>query len=319
MTTRPTFRFAPSPNGELHLGHAYSALLNFDLAQRHGGRFLLRVEDVDLTRSRPEHVAGIFDQLAWLGIAWEEPVRRQSEHFADYLAAAAKLLADGLLYPCFATRADIEAATRGIEAKDPDGAPLYPGIWRGADPASIVARQSAGEPFAMRLDMGRALAHWRRRGGLRPPAINELADKGRPHAALTQLAAGQNHADLSYFRFDPDNLPASQPVACQPERWGDAVIVRKETPTSYHLSVVVDDALQGVTHVVRGMDLEAATDIHRLLQDLLDLPQPAYFHHALITGPDGEKLAKRLASTSLRQMRAEGATPADIRRLAGLP
>ena len=286
MIARPTFRFAPSPNGELHLGHAYSALLNFDAARRHDGRFLLRIEDIDAGRSKPEHVAGIFDILSWLGIDWEEPVRWQSEHFVDYRASADRLLTDDLLYPCFASRMEIELAV-GENRRDPDGARRYPGIWRHADRATVSRRTASGEPFALRLNMGRALD------------------------TLTH--------DLMFGAFDPTDLVIGAARVARPDRWGDCVVVRKEMPTSYHLSVVVDDALQGVTHVIRGKDLEAATDVHVLLQALLGLPAPAYHHHQLLMGPDGEKLSKRLASASLRQMRAEGATPADIRRLAGLP
>jgi glutamyl-Q tRNA(Asp) synthetase len=285
MTARPTFRFAPSPTGELHLGNIYSALLNFDTARRHGGRFLLRIEDIDVTRSRPEFVADIFDMLGWLGLDSEQPVRRQSEHFADYRTAADRLQASGLLYPCFASRADIEAAA-GSERTDPDGARLYPGLWRHADAATVSRRLGTGEPFAMRLNMGRAL---------------DTLDH-----------------DLIYGAFDPTDLQVGAARVARPDRWGDGVIVRKETPTSYHLSVVVDDALQGVTHVIRGQDLEAATDVHVLLQTLLSLPTPAYHHHPLLRGPTGQKLSKSLGSISLRQLRAEGATPADIRRLVGL-
>jgi len=325
---RPTFRFAPSPNGELHLGHAYSALLNFEAARRHGGRFLLRIEDIDRTRSRPELVAGVFDVLGWLGLTWEQPVRLQSEHFSDYRAAADRLQAAGLLYPCFASRAEIEAAVSGSDRTDPDGAALYPGIWRDADPALVAARTATGEPFAMRLHMERAAGGWRQlRRGETCLALLQHGNpsEGETSLAATPLAAGQNHlasapldVDLTYLRFDAEDLSKSHTIVCHPRRWGDCIIMRKETPTSYHLSVVVDDALQGVTHVIRGQDLEPSTDVHVLLQALLSLPTPAYHHHRLIIGPDGEKLSKRLASTSLSQLRAEGAIPADIRRLVGL-
>ena len=274
------FRFAPSPNGELHLGHAYSALLNFDLARRVGGRFLLRIEDIDPARSRPEFVTGIFDTLAWLGLEWEEPVRRQSEHFGDYRAAAEKLHAFGLLYPCYASRKEIEASTDG--RADPDGAPLYPGLWRNANPSEVARRQPAGEPFALRLDMAKAMTL--------------LPDP------------------LTFRTFAIDHPLKLQTAWARPGRWGDAVLVRKETPTSYHLSVVVDDALQGVTHVVRGQDLEAATDLHRLLQSLLGLPAPAYHHHHLIMDATGRKLAKSFGDTSLAQLRRDGVAPEDVRR-----
>lgn len=286
MPTASVFRFAPSPNGRLHLGHAYSALLNFDLARRHGGRFLLRIEDIDPARSRPAFVAGIFEDLRWLGLTWEEPVRRQSEHFADYRAAAGRLAALGLLYPCFASRAEIEAAAGAAAGRDPDGAPLYPGLWRGADPAEVARRQAAGEPFAMRLDMARAV---------------RLAEP----------------FDVACFAPD-DGLTVTRRPA-EPARWGDAAIQRKETPTSYHLSVVVDDAAQGISHVVRGADLEAATDLHRLLQTLLGLPAPVYHHHRLVTDETGRKLAKSLGDTSLAELREAGASPPDVRRMVGLP
>ncbi|WP_262032326.1 tRNA glutamyl-Q(34) synthetase GluQRS [Microvirga sp. Mcv34] len=288
--TKPVFRFAPSPNGRLHLGHAYSALLNADFARRFDGRFLLRIEDIDITRCRPEFEAAIYDDLAWLGLRWEEPVRRQSEHFADYRAAFQRLKERGGVYPCFCTRKDIAEAIACREAesgepwpRDPDGAPLYPGTCR-AIPADEAGRRiAAGEPHAWRVD----------------------------NAALDGLVPGP----LRFRRFDRDGQ--EEVVTAQPRRWGDAVIVRKEIPTSYHLSVVVDDALQGVTHVVRGQDLEAATDLHVLLQALLDLPTPRYHHHGLLRDPDGDKLAKSRRSKSLAELREEGATPQAIRRRLG--
>jgi len=287
MPRRPVFRFAPSPNGPLHLGHAYSALLNFELARQTGGRFLLRIEDIDMARSRPNFVTGIIEDLTWLGLDWEKPVRRQSEHFDDYRRAAAALEAMALLYPCFASRAEIDKASHAPVRSDPDGAPIYPGIWRGAAEGLVEIRKQSDDPFALRLDMQRATA-----------------------------LAGRL---LSWQSFSPNDLATVQTRIAGPERWGDAVIVRKETPTSYHLSAVVDDSLQGVTHVVRGMDLEAATDLHRLLQALLGLPPPVYHHHALITSLGGRKLSKSLGDTSLAQMRREGVTPLDVRRLVGLP
>ena len=286
MPAQPTFRFAPSPNGRLHLGHAYSALLNFELARRLDGRFLVRIEDIDPARSRPELVADIIEDLTWLGLVWEQPVRRQSEHFDDYRKPAGRLSAAGLLYPCFASRRDIEAASAGSGARDPDGAPIYPGLWRDAEPPAVAARLAGGAPHALRLDMQRALVH----------APGEL--------------------DFQTFSL-ADGSPA-EVVAARAERWGDAVIVRKETPASYHLSVVVDDALQGVTHVVRGEDLEAATGLHRLLQALLGLAPPLYHHHRLITDECGRKLAKSLGDTSLKQLRQDGATPGDVRGWVGL-
>lgn len=281
----PVLRFAPSPNGWLHLGHALSALTTWRHAQALGGRFLLRIEDIDLGRTRPEYVAGIFEDLAWLGMRWEAPVLFQSHRFDAYRQAANQLLGMGLLYPCLATRAEIEAAaTPG--ARDPDGAPLYPGLYRGADPAVIERRTRAGEPHALRLDMGRALAHARTLTGKGELTFREWAADGSVRVAVAD-----------------------------PARWGDAVLVRKDTPASYHLAVVVDDAFQGITHVTRGADLFAATDLHRLLQVLLGLPEPCYAHHRLLMGADGRKLSKSAGDSGLRELRAAGATPADIAAL----
>jgi glutamyl-Q tRNA(Asp) synthetase len=289
MTNSPSiFRFAPSPNGELHLGHALSALIGYEQARSCGGRFLLRIEDIDTARSRPQFVDGIFADLAWLGITWEEPVVFQSERMPAYRAAVERLQAMGLLYPCFATRAEIEAAAVR-DARDPDGAPLYPGLYRNRNPAEIAQRRAEGEPFALRVDIDAATVAAATRLGGTPLSFTELTDDGTP-----------------------------QMVSAHPERWGDAVIVRKDTPTSYHLAVVVDDAWQDVTIVTRGRDLYAATDLHRLLQVLLDLPAPVYHHHRLVTDADGRKLAKSARDTSLRSLRKEGATPADIRRMVGL-
>ena len=288
MASVPVLRFAPSPNGALHLGHALSALTGFDLAQRLGGRFLVRIEDIDLGRCREEYIAGIFTDLAWLGVAWEEPVLRQSQHFATYVQAAEWLEAEGLLYPCFASRSEIEAAA-APGAVDPDGAPLYPGLHKRLPRAEIDRRLEGGERFALRVDMEKALAAARQRLGGAPLTFRELDDAG-------QLQV----------------LPA------QPELWGDAVILRKDVPASYHLAVVVDDARQGITHVTRGRDLFQATGVHRLLQVLLGLPEPTYRHHRLLTGADGRKLSKTSGDTGVAELRAGGATPADIRRLLGL-
>jgi len=281
---RATFRFAPSPNGELHLGHALSALTNAAMAQRLGGRFLVRIEDIDPARSRPEFVAGIFEDLAWLGLAWEEPVLRQSEHMADYAAAADRLAAMGLLYPCFATRAEIAAAATAGPT-DPDGAPLYPGLHRNLDRSEAARRLAAGESAAMRLDMAKALVRAKAILGGRPLTFTELGSDMQP-----------------------------QQVTADPARWGDVVIQRKEVPTSYHLSVVIDDARQGVTHVVRGRDLRPATDLHRLLQILLGLPAPIYHHHRLLTDETGRKLAKSARDRSLRELRAGGVAADDVKR-----
>ena len=267
----PVFRFAPSPNGELHLGHALSALVGWERARACGGRFLLRIEDIDTGRSRPQFVAGILADLAWLGIAWEEPVVFQSQRLSAYRAAAARLELMGLLYPCFATRAEIAAAAGG--ARDPDGAPLYRGLYKGRDVSEVAPRRAAGGAFALRIDMA---------------------------AAIAAAAAKLGGASLDFTELAEDGT--SQTIEARPERWGDAVIVRKDVPASYHLAVVVDDAWQGVTHVTRGRDLYPATDLHRLLQVLLDLPAPVYHHHRLITDDTGRKLAKSARDTSLRAL-----------------
>lgn len=286
----PVFRFAPSPNGFLHLGHARSALLNFDLARQSGGRLLLRIEDIDATRCRPEYEQAIYDDLAWLGIVWEQPVRRQSDHLALYSEAVERLTRDGLLYPAFESRAEsarlvAEKDRAGAWPRDPDGAPLYPGTGRTLPDDERDRNLRAGVPYALRLDMDGAIA---RAGPL----------------SWTELGSG------------PQGETGG--VSARPEQWGDVILARKDTPTSYHLSVVVDDALQGVTHVVRGQDLFWATGVHRLLQALLGLPQPLYHHHALVLDETGRKLSKSTQSTALRELRAGGATPADVRRLVGI-
>ena len=278
-------RFAPSPNGFLHVGHALSAIFAHDLARQNGGRFLLRIEDIDVARRRPEFVAAIFEDLNWLGLSWEEPVLVQSEHFAEYLAAADRLIQMGLLYPCFATRSDIAAAA-DPEKTDPDGAPLYPGLWRGASAENVTQRMEAGESPALRLNM---------------------------EAALQALAAKRGDAPLTFVEISEDG--SQETKTAEPQRWGDAVIVRKDVPASYHLAVVVDDARQGVTHVTRGQDLFAATDLQRLLQELLDLPEPVYSHHRLIKWSNGQKLSKSNQDMGLRALREEGATAEDIRRV----
>ncbi|MFZ5693170.1 MAG: tRNA glutamyl-Q(34) synthetase GluQRS [Pseudomonadota bacterium] len=286
--TPPAFRFAPSPNGYLHLGHALSALLNADLARASGGRLLLRIEDIDRTRCKPEYERAIYDDLAWLGIRWEQPVRRQSEHFHAYRDALAKLEALGLVYPSFESRGEIAQmiAARGQDwPRDPDGAPLYPGGRAAMSDGARKARMAAGEPYALRLDMAAAVART---------------------GELTWREAGQG----------PDGETGI--VAAKPQAWGDVILARKETPTSYHLSVVVDDALQGVTDIVRGQDLFWSTSVHRLLQALLGLPAPAYRHHRLIRDEAGRKLSKSTQATALRALRADGATPSDIRRMVGL-
>lgn len=287
MSAPAHLRFAPSPNGRLHRGHAYSALLNAAIARQLGGRLSLRIEDIDPVRSRPELAAAIVADLAWLGVLWSGPVRRQSEHMADYAAARDGLAAAGLLYPCFCSRGEIRerAAARADAPRDPDGAPLYPGTCRGLDPAAARARVAAGAAHTWRLDMGRAL---RRAPG--------------PHG---------------YAAFDPGG--AERRVGVDPARWGDAVIARRDVPTSYHLAVVHDDAAQGITHVVRGQDLEAATDLHVLLQRLLGLPSPRYHHHGLIRDTNGGKLAKSRGSTALADLRAQGVAAAALRVSLGFP
>ena len=286
---RPVLRFAPSPNGELHLGHALSALTGWHWARRLGGRFLVRIEDIDLGRARACFIDQIFDDLAWLGLEWERPVRRQSEHFATYRAVADRLAGMGLLYPCFATRKEIAAAVAGRPAPacDPDGAPLYPGLHKRLTRDEVEARKAAGQPFALRLDMDRAVA------------------------AADAITAG---APITYRVFDDAGV--SRTVAAHPQRWGDAVLVRKDVPASYHLAVVTDDAEQGITHVTRGRDLEAATNLHRLLQVLLGLPAPDYHHHRLIVDASGAKFSKRDRAQSLRALRAAGATPDEVRAWA---
>jgi len=282
---QPVFRFAPSPNGELHLGHAFSALLDYELCRTAGGRFLLRIEDIDRARCRPEFEEAIYADLRWLGLDWEEPVRRQSEHMDAYRDAVALLSDLGVVYPAFMSRGEILAATSATSPRDPEGAPLYPALDRMLDREAAERRIAAGEPYALRVRIDRARGHVR---GL----------------SFIEEGAGPNGE--------------SGIVVVHPEIWGDFVVARKEVPTSYHLAVVVDDALQGVTHVVRGRDLFHATAAHVLLQRLLGLPSPIYHHHRLITDADGRKLAKSERDTSLRSLREAGATPADIRRMVGL-
>jgi glutamyl-Q tRNA(Asp) synthetase len=286
----PVFRFAPSPNGYLHLGHAYSALLNFDSARQTGGRFLLRIEDIDAVRCKPEFERAIYEDLAWLGMAWEEPVRRQSRHLSDYRDAIEKLIARGLVYPSFESRAEIARLVAQHEAngpwpRDPDGAPLYPGAAKLLSPDRRAELIESGMPYALRLDMTAACAQ-----------AGELA--------WIERGAG------------PEGEAGA--ITARPEAWGDVILARKETPTSYHLSVVIDDALQGVTDVVRGQDLFWSTSVHRLLQHLLGIAQPAYRHHRLVLDAAGQKLSKSTSATGLRELRGAGMTPANIRRLVGL-
>ena len=279
----PGFRFAPSPNGYLHLGHAFSALLNADKAKAAGGRMLLRIEDIDETRCRPEYETAIYEDLAWLRLRWEEPVWRQSQHYADYQAALGRLQTMGLTYRAYESRAEIARAAVG---HDPDGAPLFPGRHNTLlSTAERTHRIDTGKPYAVRLDVAAAL----KRVG---PLLWTETGTG---------PAGESGA-----------------VAANPAAWGDVILARKETPTSYHLAVVVDDAAQGVTDVVRGQDLFHATSMHRLLQALLGLPQPRYHHHRLVLDTDGKKLSKSTSATGLRELRSRGLNPTDIRKLVGL-
>ncbi|WP_048645120.1 tRNA glutamyl-Q(34) synthetase GluQRS [Nitratireductor soli] len=290
--TKPVFRFAPSPNGELHLGHAYSALVNWRMAQETGGRFLLRIEDIDVTRCTPAFEDGIYRDLAWLGLEWEKPARRQSDHFDDYREALEQLIDAELVYPAFMTRGEVRTRIAHDEAegrswpRDPDGAPRYPGDDKHLSLAERRGRIAEGAPFAWRLDMRRAMAH----AGV-APRWDETGQGPRGETGI---------------------------VTASPQDWGDVVIARREIPASYHLSVTVDDALQGITHVVRGRDLFYATAIHRLLQELLGLPVPSYHHHDLIVDDDRRKLSKSRGDTSLAALRTTGATPADIARMVGL-
>lgn len=279
----PILRFAPSPNGHLHLGHAYSALFTDLWARRLGGTFLLRLEDIDPGRCRPEFADAIYEDLAWLGLDWPTPVMLQSTRMAHYTAAAHRLRDRGLLYPCFCSRTEIAAHATGT---DPDGAPLYGGTCRHLREDDILARLEAGEPAQYRLDTEAALALT---------------------GMLTFTVAGPTPADRPQIRY------------ARPSRWGDVVIQRKDVPTSYHLSVVVDDAAQGITHVTRGEDMEAATDIHVLLQMLLGLTSPIYTFHRLILGEDGRKLSKSKGSPTLRGLRESGWTPERIRAELGFP
>lgn len=278
-------RFAPSPTGYLHLGHAYAAMVAHDAARRADGRFLLRMEDIDRSRARGEFETAIAEDLAWLGLTWEQPVLRQSDRFDAYRAALGVLDARGLLYPCFCTRSDIAAEiARAAEAPHgPEGA-RYPGTCRLLNEQERAVRMQSGAAFALRLDVERAAAA---AGGL------SFEDRGRgPH--------GEHGI-----------------VTAAPLPFGDVVLARKDTPASYHLAVVVDDAFQGVTLVTRGHDLFAAAHIQRLLQALLGLPTPVYAHHKLVLDAQGRKFSKRDRAVTLRSLREAGATPDDIRRRLG--
>ncbi len=276
-------RFAPSPTGYLHLGHAYSALFAYRLATASGGDFVLRIEDIDQGRKRPEFEQAIYEDLEWLGVEWQQPIRRQSDHIADYQAALDRLDAAGLLYPCFCTRKEIRAEIeRAGQAphltQDPDGQTIYPGTCRGLSVDQRVARIAAGDGHAMRLDVDAAIDH----------VAGPLAWE--------------------------DQIRGPQPAL--PERFGDVVLARKDIGASYHIAVTVDDAEQGVSIVTRAEDLFSATHIHRLLQALLDLPTPSWQHHPVVTDEAGQRLAKRDAALTIRELRAAGHPPERIRALA---
>ncbi len=285
MTSPPVFRFAPSPTGFLHIGHAFSALYAFQAAQAAGGRFLLRIEDIDATRCRPEYATQILDDLAWLGLKWQQPVRVQSKHMKDYAQALKKLDALGLTYRCLASRSDIKAEVErstGLDkaARDPDGALIYPGIYRHRQAGPSAKMRVHDKPFNVRLKMDEAIK-----------------------------LAGEN---LSFRENGAGPQGENGEVLCNPQAWGDIVIARKDTPTSYHLSVVVDDALQGISEVTRGEDVFYATGIHRLLQTLLELPQPHYNHHRLIRDEAGRRLSKTAADKSIKALRREGLSLDDL-------
>ena len=297
----PVFRFAPSPNGRLHLGHAASVLLNDALARGTGGRLLLRIEDIDPVRSRPELIQGLRDDLAWLGLRFASPERRQSEHLDAYRHQVSTLAERGLAYPCFCSRGAVAAmvaaeAVRsgGPAPRDPDGAPLYPGTCRALPEGVADRRRAAGEPHSWRLDMAGALA----------------AAPG-PHVLRTfAVISGEGRGPVR-------GIGTERVERADPARWGDPVIARRDVPTSYHLAVVLDDAVQGITHVVRGADLRASTDLHVLLQALIGVSSPRYHHHGLLRDAAGEKLAKSRGSQSLADLRASGESPAALRARLG--
>ena len=293
--TLPVFRFAPSPNGYLHIGHALSALLNVRASVALEGQFLVRVEDIDQARCTAQLETDMFEDLAWLGIPFDQPVLRQSENFSHYRSALEKLQDMRLVYPAYLTRAEIKRFVADYEAggnawpRDPDGAPVYPGDDAVLSVAERKTRAESDAPFALRLDMKKALETVGRK-----LVWNEAGAEGK---AL----------------FAP-----AMPVPVDASAWGDVVLARKDTPTSYHLSVVVDDARQGITDVLRGQDLYHATSVHRVLQDLLGLPQPRYRHHRLILDEDGRKLSKSTQATSLRSLSENGLTHVQLRKLIGI-
>lgn len=286
---KPVFRFAPSPNGRLHLGHALSAILNHDMARDKHGRFLLRIEDIDLARCTPELEQGIYDDLSWLGLDWETPVRRQSDHLDVYRRQLEVLIEMGVAYPAFMSRTEVKSLVKNCEAegtiwpRDPDGAPLYPALDKQRSKQEVAALLSSGQKHAWRLDVSKA--------------VERVSGK------------------LEWRETSTGSVVTTQ---ADPSAWGDIVMSRSDAPSSYHLSVVTDDAIQGVTHVVRGMDLYHATSVHRLLQELLGVPAPEYHHHRLILDNDGKKLSKTERSPSLEQLREQGMSVSDIRSLLGV-
>jgi glutamyl-Q tRNA(Asp) synthetase len=291
-------RFAPSPTGYLHLGHAFSALFAWRRARESGGRFLLRLEDIDPVRCRPQFADAILEDLAWLGLDWDGEVRVQSEHLSEYRTVLDALRARGLLYPCFCSRADIQLSATAPQT--PDGAPLYPGTCRGLSEDQSSARIAAGERFALRLNMQRALA-----SNTPLPQAGEVGERREPGEGAAKCPV-----PLTFEEAGEGTIP------CHPEQFGDVVLARKDTPASYHLCVTHDDAVQGVTLVTRGADLKPATHLHRLLQSLMGWPVPAYAHHELLTDATGRRLAKRDRAATLRDLRARGHSPAEVRALA---
>ncbi|MEJ8476390.1 tRNA glutamyl-Q(34) synthetase GluQRS [Roseibium algae] len=293
----PVFRFAPSPNGHLHLGHAFSAMLNFRAAKALDGRFLVRIEDIDKARCSPQLEADMLEDLEWLGLSWETPVFRQSEHFETYASALRSLEKRGLIYRAYLTRGEIKRFVATYEAsgekwpRDPDGAPLYPGDDAVLSPEEENARKDSDAAYALRLNMGLAL--------------QEVGSNLSWWEGPSEWFDGAETADSWY---------QGQRVLAEPADWGDVILARKDVPTSYHLSVVLDDARQDVSDVLRGRDLYHATSVHRLLQSLLRLPEPRYRHHRLVLGEDGRKLSKSRSDASLRELDAEGVSSEDLFR-----
>lgn len=286
MVALPVFRFAPSPNGELHLGHAFSALLNLKQAREANGKCLLRIEDIDTVRCTPQLERQMLEDLEWIGFEWDEPPRRQSEHFGEYQAVLDNLLQTGIAYPSAMSRAEIRKTVAALRNQgkpwpdDPDGAPVYPGTERTFSDAQKADLMASDQPFSIRLD--------------------------------TQQALRRTSEPLFWSETGEGSV---QEIQAKPGVWGDVVLARKDVPASYHLCCVLDDALQGITHVTRGKDLYEATALHVLLQSILGLPSPVYHHHALIPGKDGRKLSKSEKSQSIRQLRIDGVTQAQLRAM----